>query len=371
MSACTDYDVIVPAETVAFSAEYASRIQEGKVQPGGRLAGELSIAQESNLEIQSGFLLDALINTKKPRIFAESQVYGDGRDWTLDELRILGDISVATDVIIFDDGLHVDPRVHKSPFAGTLIFVPGALLRNDSGNAPADWAEATANDRISQAGYNRLYARRLLPVLRYINRQTTATGETAVVTMPGLGCGQFAGPFQGALGVSLEQALCEILAAHADELPNIRLVYYDPYAECDCSSQQFGHLSFLTRPLTKHPDAKPQLRPPGEYIGSMPVTGCRLFSVVAWDHVSWPGNDFYVGSRSTDDGVKAAATSSMYAITGVEGRYNRETYRYQPPTPFETWESVVQQFGVRLKASQFSVSQVDRASTRGTPGHLI
>jgi len=40
-----------------------------------------------------------------------------------------------------------------------------------------------------------------------------------------------------------------------------------------------------------------------------------------WDHVSWPGNDFYGGSRSTDDGVKAAATDSMAALTGVEGRY--------------------------------------------------
>jgi len=368
MSGCTDYDVIVPADTMASSAAFLSQIQEGKIRPGSRLAGELSVVPERTAEIELELLLDALINTKQPRIFAESQVYGNGLDWTLDELRILGDISVATDVVIFDDGLHVNPRVHESPFPGTLIFVPGALLRNDTGNVPADWTETIVHGRISLAGYNGLYERRLLPVLRYINRRTAATGETAIVTIPGLGCGQFAGPFQGTLGVRLEHALCEILATHADELPNIRLVYYDPYSECDFSSRQFGHLSFLTRPLTKYPDARPQLRPPGEYIDeythAASPTGYRLFSVVAWDHVSWPGNDFYVGSRSTDDGVKAAATSSMYAITGIEGRYDRESFRYQPPTPFVTWESVVQQFGVRLKASQFSVSQVNRASTR-------
>src|SRR5262249_44771579 len=42
---------------------------------------------------------------------------------------------------------------------------------------------------------------------------------------------------------------------------------------------------------------------------------------VAWDHVSWPGNDFLGGSRATDDGVKAAASNSMSALAGVEGKY--------------------------------------------------
>ena len=68
--------------------------------------------------------------------------------------------------------------------------------------------------------------------------------------------------------------------------------------------------------------------------------------MVAWDHVSWPGNDYWIGAasslaicdaftrgmhmmltmigpvrpgkRCTDDGVKAAATDTMRALTGVE-----------------------------------------------------
>ena len=51
-------------------------------------------------------------------------------------------------------------------------------------------------------------------------------------------------------------------------------------------------------------------------------SGCILFSIVAWDHVSWPGNDYFGGSRSTDDGVKAAATDSMAVLTGIEGHYD-------------------------------------------------
>ena len=70
-------------------------------------------------------------------------------------------------------------------------------------------------------------------------------------------------------------------------------------------------------------------------------SNCSLYSVVAWDHVSWPGNDFYIGSRMTDDGVKAAATNSMSALTQVEGVYDSHLNKYQPPKPFSTWKDVV------------------------------
>ena len=70
-------------------------------------------------------------------------------------------------------------------------------------------------------------------------------------------------------------------------------------------------------------------------------SGCTLYSIVAWDHVSWPGNDFYAGSRATDDGVKAAATSSMSVLTGVEGRYDSTRGKYLPPQPYSTWGAVV------------------------------
>lgn len=55
---------------------------------------------------------------------------------------------------------------------------------------------------------------------------------------------------------------------------------------------------------------------------------------MAWDQVSWPGNDFYTGARVTDDGVKAAATNAMTAMTGVAGRYDPPLNQYQPPEPY-------------------------------------
>ncbi len=86
-------------------------------------------------------LLKELCNTKEPQIFAESQVYGNGRDWNLTELQLLGDISIAAQVNIFDNGKHKEPDIHHAPFKGTLIFTSGALLRNDLGFMPADWAK--------------------------------------------------------------------------------------------------------------------------------------------------------------------------------------------------------------------------------------
>ena len=77
-------------------------------------------------------------------------------------------------------------------------------------------------------------------------------------------------------------------------------------------------------------------------------SGCGFFSLVAWNHVSWPGNDFFGGARCTDDGVKAAATDSMAVLTGVPGRHDPSPGAYQPPSPCHTWEDVVEMLGLKL-----------------------
>ncbi len=67
--------------------------------------------------------MEALVGTKRPQIFAESDVSGDGSDWTRAELSILGDISVAMPVTVFDNGLYhqLGPYLQQSikAFLGT------------------------------------------------------------------------------------------------------------------------------------------------------------------------------------------------------------------------------------------------------------
>ncbi|NBC47008.1 MAG: hypothetical protein GVY22_03245 [Gammaproteobacteria bacterium] len=85
-------------------------------------------------------------------------------------------------------------------------------------------------------------------------------------------------------------------------LPLLRLVYYDPYAECRNTEHMVGSLSLRVRPLLQGNADRPQLFAPACYAEPGDDLGdCRLYSVVAWDPTSWPGNDFWARARVTDD----------------------------------------------------------------------
>jgi hypothetical protein len=340
--------LLIPDETRARVAEYLASLRAGSMSPGKRL--EKRLAESGSSDLTARWLLAALLDTKVPKIFAESEVSGDGSDWNLTELGILGDISIGVPVTVFDNGHHTAPVPHDEPFHGTLFFTPGALLRNDRGLEPADWAEVTlADGNIDRAGYQKLYERRLLPVFRHANESAAAVGKHALLTIPGLGCGQFAGPFAGKLGIELQTALEGILERHGPSFPRIRAVYFDPYAECSNQRREIHGISLMVRPLKQGNAGKSQLCPPSVYAeDGDDFSDCLLFSIVAWDHVSWPGNDFFGGSRSTDDGVKAAATDSMAVVTGYEGHYDPQRNAYLPPPPYRTWTEVVERNGLRL-----------------------
>jgi hypothetical protein len=343
---------IIPAATLRRAGEYRDALIAQTAQPGLLLRRRLQGESLTGLDPQD--LLGLLCDNRRPQIFAESQVAGDGSDWTLTELSLMGDGSMAVTVTVFDNGDHTHPIPHTTPFSAVLLFTAGALLRNDLGNTPADWPEVVeAGMGISATGLMNLYRRRLLPLLRFVN-QHAAAPRSALITIPGLGCGQFAGPFRGAMGSQLEQVLRQLLLESGAELPNIRAIHFDPYSECRPSRDTTHGILLQVRPSRAAGlEPIPQLCPPGTYAGPEDdCSGCRLYSLVAWDHVSWPGNDFYGGARCTDDGVKAAATDAMAVITGVTGAYDPRQGRYQPPAPFRTWGEVAeerrQHAGLRL-----------------------
>jgi hypothetical protein len=355
----TSYRVLLHAATWRRLVGYREELDRDPQIAGGYLSRVMEAARDgcgfAGTEPGSpGELLQALFDTKKPEIFAESAVAADGSDWNLTELGLLGDVSVAVPVTVYDNGLHYRPQVHERPFPAHLIYTPGALLRNDYGETPADWSVVDRDGRIDQAEYTALYERRLLPGLAFASAQAFARGTQSIVTIPGMGCGQFAGRFHGSMGEHLRQALVSILERHASRLPGIRAVWYDPYRECEPSRTEIGSISFFVRPLTKSDPERPQLCHPSAYaeLPSDEFESLELWSFVAWDHVSWPGNDFYGGSRSTDDGVKAAATDSMMQLTGFRGRYRSETNAYDPPPGCATWRDVVSRHRLRLDVTE-------------------
>jgi hypothetical protein len=334
--------ILIPDETKEHAAEYLEALRIQQASPGALLSQHRSFSRIN--EIDELDLLGMLFDTKQPQIFAEIAVHGDGSDWTLTELGLLGDISIGVPVTVYDNGHHTAPSIHAEPFEATLVYTPGALLRCDNGNTPADWDAVTdANGNLSHEKYVELYRRRLLPVFQYINARATQS-RPALVTMPGLGCGQFAGPFAGQLGEHLSEVIATLLEAHGRDWPNIKAVYFDPYSECSNERYELNGISYMVRPLCapdneeKHQLSRPEtLEDPGD-----DFSACELFSLVAWDHVSWPGNDFFAGARSTDDGVKAAATDSMKVITGTSGEYDAEQAKYLPPKRFSNWKQALE-----------------------------
>lgn len=341
------YKILINKEACQKVASYLKDLQFGTKTAGNYLNQILKDKSISQVTIEE--LIELLIGTKQPQIFAESAVYGDGTDWNQTELSILGDISIATPVIVYDNGRHYDPEVHKSPFGATLLFTPGALLQNGMNNTPADWQEVTVNNQIMPEAYYSLYERRLLPPFIYANDIAKARNKKAFITIPGLGCGQFAGVFKGQMGSELRRMLITFLNKHGSSFSNIRAVYYDPYQECDNERLEINGISFFVRPLTKGNENKSQLCEPQKYEEGDDFSDCELFSFVAWDHVSWPGNDFYTGSRTTDDGVKAAATNSMTIMTGIEGHYNVQTNKFDPPVQYKNWQEVVLENNIQIQ----------------------
>ncbi|WP_310489217.1 hypothetical protein [Chamaesiphon sp. VAR_69_metabat_338] len=342
-----NYLTLVHPETKHKASAYLDRLKAGN-KAGEYLHHRLKDLDLDRITIPE--FIELLVRTKRPQIFAESAVYGNGIDWNQDELSILGDLSIVTPVTVYDNGKHRSPDLHDLPFAATLIFTPGALLLNGNNITPVDWEEVTTNDEIDADGYYRLYERRLLPAFSYINDRAKQNERQALITIPGMGCGQFAGVFSGQLGAQLQKTLVKFLQTHSDKFSHIKTVYYDPYSECNNDRIEIDGISLLVRPLLKENANKPQLCLPQTYAEEGDdFSDCELFSFVAWDHVSWPGNDFYIGARSTDDGVKAAATNAIGVMTGVEGKYDSLANKYLPPAGYETWKEVVSKNKIQLE----------------------
>ncbi len=356
------YEILISKKTLENINAYQQALIHGRAATGEYLREKLKEKLPANIKsLSTEKFLELLIRTKKPTIFAESAVVGgDGNtDWNQTELAILGDINFAVPVTVFDNGVWSGTGIkpHPIPFQGHLLFTPGALLKGAKTDSTVINPDGIT---INQKAYNALYEQRLLPLLIHANRVAGSKG--AFITMPGIGCGAFAGDFKGQLGIHFEKALHYILEKHGPNLPNIRAIYFTPVDESNKSNKDhptiINGIDFRVRPQyintgKSNPDIKPQLCHPVEYNESSKdhFDNCEFFSFVAWDHVSWPGNDFYGGSRLTDDGVKGAATDLMYQMTDVQSGYDTKKQCYAPPKGVSNWEQVIEERDIKLQVA--------------------
>jgi hypothetical protein len=291
------------------------QIIHGK-QFGRRLLGSPLTTKEK--------LIQALMDSKERLFFAES---GSISGWSYLEQRVLGSMGVAMNVRVFDDGTWYAPSAHvySEPLEATLLFCPGPLLAR---TVCWDYNFIVIEGLFKIEQYAKVLEERILPLLLYV--QETAE-RPALVTIPGLGCGMFAGSFKSGINQLFIQTLQDILTRNKERLSKVAMVYhsiYDPEqgeerTEIDISP----HTKFL---LCRN---GPSLLSAPENI-SPDLKDAPLYKFVAWDHFSWPGNDFFGNSRMTDDGVSAAATSSMANLlpqqAGWDYRYVAEVGKYLP-----------------------------------------
>ncbi|XP_055314414.1 uncharacterized protein LOC129575260 [Sitodiplosis mosellana] len=348
-----NYDVVLSQESLDMIVSYKNDLFASKAKPGTYLKKVLDARKSLLDQTSAEKFVEYMLLTKKPKVYATEEIRVDGTDWNETEFQILGDLNIAMNVEIYDNGVW-DPnepafRVHNPPLNGALLFTNGPLLRSRSvvGMTP-DLKQIISGDDIDQDKYNRLVERRLVPLLCYANENSKKDNQRALVTIPGLGCGVFAGKFLGQMGQHLNQALQNILKKHAKNYDNIACIYFDPHRECTNETQQFDRVSYRVRPASQN-NGRSQLCKPNEYEeDGDDFSDCKLHKVVAWDHLAFPGNSYFVEHRWTDDGVVGAATNSMRVITGSKGIYDNGDYF--PPEGYENWKEVVDKNQIILRA---------------------
>jgi len=348
------YSIVTSRTNFQRLVKYQGELHKNLEKAGANLKD--IVRNEDLSKLSYADFLQCLLKTKVPRIFAESEIRGDGSDWNKSELEILGAVNVFVKVTVYDNGAHSNPKVHQTPFSASLLYTPGCLLNGRNHFISPDYQEVVNNGSIDEAKYNNLVFDRLFPLFLYVD--VASTKKKAIINIPGVGCGAFAGKFQGTMARHFHKAIRNILS-HVT-FSNIKLVRFDPYNECldlQNHSETIRKTMYRVRPLVKNP-GKTQLCHPREYQeGIEDFSDFELFKIVAWDHVSLPGNDFWAGSRATDDGVAAAATDSMNAFASEDGFYDKERKMFTRKNGSVRWEEVAIHLQVDAQRNFFVVDE--------------
>jgi len=382
-----DYKVTLNQETLSKIKLYLTKIKEHKEELskilGGRLLNEITNKAKGKGEkiedclksLNEDDFLNLLLNTKKPKSFAEQATIhtltkikteiSDAKKepgWNIDEVDILENIAICVPVTIYDDGGHKGQQVHKEPFQGELLYIPGPVFKGEAAPNLKSYKEIVSNGKFQEDKFVKIMKERLMPVFLHANEAATADNP-AFITIPGISCGLFGGKFSNSgskeIPKALNKAIKELLSENHSSLSNIACVHLDTYAQGslgedeDLAGKKFGNITYRTQELEKNTSGdgknrRQQLDHPKNF--DKKFSRCKLFSVVAADALSWPGNDMNIGSRETDEGVKTGATNAMSVMTGIQGEYKpkKKSGEYELKDG-ETAKIVIDCKGIRIE----------------------
>lgn len=329
-------EIVISDITLEKIKDYKQRLEKNGVgQAGKELQSKLSDQNIANIALET--FTELLLSTKKPKCFAESEI--EGGNWTMAEVSILGDIGTFVHgVEIYDNGNWdaKDAKKYAPPRTGNFLFTAGALLKGPTIDMEgSDFKRVMSNDKIDDEKYYKFCEERLLPLLLQANQDAYSKNKNAFVAIPGIGCGEFAGTHASEVQQKLPGVLQKVLQNHKDSLTYIQAIRFDlgPSGEHSKENSEYdvGDIKFIFK--SQGAAGQPQLTMPEEF--KPEYRNCEFYKVVAGDPVSYPGNDSYVDSRYTDEGVMGHATNLMKVVTGKEGKYEEGQFKRQDGREWE------------------------------------
>lgn len=346
-----DVTFVISPETTRKINSLRKKIQE-KVPIGSNLKRVLNDCGIQPSTLTNEVVLLMLLRTKKPKCFAESDV--NGHDWTHDEFAILSEIGTCVaNVTVYDDAKW--GHKNSTPFRqykrhqATLLFMNGPILKPDAPISKQDnceFKQLVSNKALKQDAYKAYLERRLMLLLKQASDQAAIHKKKAYIALPGIGCGEFAGSFAhqltqriGGNSAVYESCIIDIIQNFTQQYPNhsigcIRL-NMGPAGGVVSEVRQIGDIPFVRSDQQGYKGhamlAKPQDVIPQKYRRD----DFEIFSVVAGDPVSFPGNDMYIDSKFTDEGAQGGATDLVTKITGIPGHYDQGMWRTRNNTPWQ------------------------------------
>lgn len=332
-------DIVLAKSAMERVNHYSDSLKKGLATPGEKLTEYCnSYLNKYPKDLKPIELLQALLRTKEPVIFTESQAKLDGSDWSAIEYEILCSAGIMYEVTTYDNGVWGDSKIGEGtwdhfkdysddPFKQLAMIVSAPLLTKNS----PDYKRIVRDGKIDEDDYYTVLEERLLPLLMKASEDASAA-EKLVLTLPGLGCSAFAGEFKGRMGPILNRALKRLVREHNAKLENIDTIVFDCFSECGWEEEKSGDLKYRVRSINLRPQgnttgkALPQLSAAIEYEEPGDnFRGCKKVKIVAGDGCSLPNNDANAGSRNTDEGAFGAGTNSAYVLSSIPGAYEKRS----------------------------------------------
>jgi hypothetical protein len=250
---------------------------------------------------------------------------------------ILPTISVAFWTTVLDNGMRqlTDVVPYKTPFEALFVYVSGPLMRQDG--FIYEWNKVFLRGDPFR-NYCDLWTIRLEPVLAYINAVAKIRQLQAVVVTPGIGTGLFADPKIKQISTWFHRMLEHVLGKGS--YPNIDTVRFINWGDTD-TVESLVQDKTRTRSILLVRTGKGTVQSPVETMGYSSKTHF-LARLVAWDPLSWPGNEAWNGSRGSDDGVSGMSStikSQFLKTSPATWRYAVEKGGYYP-TDKETYRTL-------------------------------